>query len=188
MNAVIDTTLHCLQEVPSVLTCCHRFRGVPEGGLDPWIVAYIADTGLEGLLRVPNIDIDHALILALVERWRPETHSFHLAHGEMTIMLQDMEVIMGVPIDGLLVVGFTHMCDWSNFCVDLLGHRPPGKDVGSSNTTAVLCGPRVKACWLESQFSNLVPADTTNLLVQQYAQFYILEMLGGMLFMDKSGE
>ena len=27
-----------------------------------------------------------------------------------------------------------------------------------------------------------------DLLVQQYAWFYILEMLGGMLFMDKSGE
>ena len=95
---------------------------------------------------------------------------------------------MGVPIDGLPVVGFTHMRDQSDFRANFLGHRPPGKDVDASNNTAVLCGLRVKARWLESQFSNLVSVDTTDLLVQQYAQFYILEMLGGMLFMDKSGE
>ena len=84
---------------------------MPKGGLDPQIAAYIVDAGLEGLLRVPNIDPDHALITTLVKRWRSEMHSFHLPHGEMTITLQDMEVIMGVPIDGLLVVGFTRMDD-----------------------------------------------------------------------------
>ncbi|KAK7858484.1 protein main-like 1 [Quercus suber] len=49
--------------------------------------------------------------------------------------------------------------------------------------------PRVKAKWLEDQFSNPLPADATEeLVLQQYARFYILGMLGGTLFMDKSGE
>ena len=100
-----------LQEVLGVLTCRHRFISVLEGELDPRIAAYIVDAGLEGLLRVPNIDLDHALITTLVERWRLETHSFHLPYGEMTITLQDMEVILGVSINGLLVVGFTHIQD-----------------------------------------------------------------------------
>jgi len=60
---------------------------VPEVELDPRITTYIVDAGLEGLLWVLNIDLDHALITALVERWRPETHSFHLSHSEMTITL-----------------------------------------------------------------------------------------------------
>ena len=55
------------------------------------------------------MDLDHALITVLVERWRSETHSFHLPYGEMTITLQDMEVIMEVPVDGLPMVGYTHM-------------------------------------------------------------------------------
>ena len=96
MNAIINIMLLCLQEVPSVLTCHHRFISVPEGGLDPWIAAYIANVRLEGLLQVLNIDLDHALITVLVERWQPETHSFHLPHGKMTITLQGMKVIMGV--------------------------------------------------------------------------------------------
>ena len=68
MNAIINTMLLRLQEVPSVLTCHHRFISVPEGGLDPRIAAYIANVRLEGLLQVLNIDLDHALITVLVER------------------------------------------------------------------------------------------------------------------------
>ena len=139
---------------------------MPEGGLDPWISAYIIDVGLEGLLRVPNIDLDHALITALVERWRPETHSFHLPHGEMTITLQDMEVIIGVLVDGLPAVGFTHMQDWGNLYAKLLGHRLPNRQVSVGKNTVVMEGPRVKAKWLEEQFSNPLPADAIEVLVQ----------------------
>ena len=35
-------------------------------------------------------------------------------------------------------------------------------------------GPRVKATWLEEQFSNPFLVDATEVLVQQYARFYIL--------------
>ncbi|XP_023900485.1 serine/threonine-protein phosphatase 7 long form homolog [Quercus suber] len=179
------------EEVPGVLTCRHRDKGLLEGlfegGLDPRIAAHITDAGLDGLLRVPNIDIDHSLITALVERWRPETHSFHLPLGEMTITLQDIEVIMGVPVDGLPVVGYTHMDDWSDLCSNLLGHRPP-RGLGGVKNTGVMEGPRIKAKWLEDRFRNPLPADASEELVQQYARFYILEMLAGILFMDKSGE
>ena len=115
--------------MPGVLTCCHREKGLLEGGLDgldPRIVAYITDVGLDGLLRVPHMDLDHALITALVERLWPETHSFHLSHSEMTITLQDMEVIIGIPVDGLPVVGCTSPpVNWRDLCGRLLGHRPP---------------------------------------------------------------
>ncbi|XP_075663432.1 serine/threonine-protein phosphatase 7 long form homolog [Castanea sativa] len=134
------------------------------------------------------MDLDHALITALVERWRPETHSFHLPHGEMTITLQDIEVILGVPVHGLPVVGFTHMDNWRDFCIDLLGFLPPDRPVGTKKNTAVLEGPRIKAKWLEEQFRNLLPVDATEVRVQQYARYYILQMLGSILFMDKSGE
>ncbi|XP_050289663.1 protein MAIN-LIKE 1-like [Quercus robur] len=95
---------------------------------------------------------------------------------------------MGVPVDGLSVVGYTEMVDWGELCGNLLGHRPPNKEVGSNKNTAVMEGPRVKAKWLEDWFSNPLPVDAPKELVQLYARFYILEMLGGTLFMDKSGE
>ena len=178
-----------LQEVPGVLTCRHRDKGVLEGGLDPRSAAYITDVGLDGLLQVPYMDLDHALITALVERWRPETHLFHLPHGEMTITLQDMEVIMGVPVHGLPVVGYTSpRTSWSNACAEWLGCRPPDRQVGGNKNTAVMEGPRVKAKWLEDRFPNPLPVDAPDAVVQQYARFYIVEMLGGRLFMDKGGD
>ena len=116
-----------------------------EGGLDPRIATYITDAGLDGLLWVSHMDLDHALITALVEKWQPKTHSFHLLHDEVTITLQDMEVIMGVLVDGLLVVGYTHMDNWGNLCTDLLGHRLLDREVGGNKNTAVMEGPKVKA-------------------------------------------
>ena len=70
----------------------------------------------------------------------------------------------------------------------MLGHRPPRKEVGSNKNIGVIEGPKGKAKWLEDWFSNPFSADATEELMQQYARFYMLGMLGGTLFMDKSGE
>ena len=69
--------------------------------VDDRVVNIVKALGLEGLLWVPGRKIDHGLITALVERWRPETHTFHMPHGEVTITLQDVEVLLGLPIDGV---------------------------------------------------------------------------------------
>ena len=66
---------------------------------------------LEGLFRAPSREIDHCLISALVERWRLETHTFHLPHGEMLITLQDVEVIYELFIEGEVLVGPTTVVD-----------------------------------------------------------------------------
>ncbi|QHN77050.1 uncharacterized protein DS421_19g649300 [Arachis hypogaea] len=44
---------------------------------------------------------------ALVERCRPETHTFHLPHGECTITLEDVAMIFGLRTHGLPVTGST---------------------------------------------------------------------------------
>src|SRR5204862_296309 len=36
---------------------------------------------------------DRSLLTALVDRWRPETHTFHLPFGEMTVTLQDVAML-----------------------------------------------------------------------------------------------
>lgn len=48
--------------------------------------------------------IDHALISAFVERWQPETNSFHMPFGEMTITLHDVWYILQIPVTGKPVI------------------------------------------------------------------------------------
>ena len=90
---------------------------------DNRVIDIIKSVGLEGLFRAPSREIDHCLISALVERWRPKTHIFHLPHGEMSITLEDMEVIFELPIDGEVLVGSTAVVDgnWRQLCMELLG-------------------------------------------------------------------
>ena len=138
---------------------------------------------LEGLFRAPSREIDHCLILALVERWWPETHTFHLPHGEMLITLQDVEVIFGLPIDGEVLVGPTFVVDgdWSQLCMELLGFT-------LANDNKTLVGQRILISCLVNAVVLPLPHDATEIQIHQYARCYILVLLGDKLFMDKSGD
>jgi hypothetical protein len=39
--------------------------------------------------RLTRFNFDAPLIAAFMDRWRPETHTFHLLVGEMTLSLED---------------------------------------------------------------------------------------------------
>lgn len=43
---------------------------------------------------------DRCLLTALADRWRLETHTFHLPYGEMTPTLQDVVYLTGLPCAG----------------------------------------------------------------------------------------
>ena len=117
---------------------------------------YIDAAGLTELFKVPDMEVDHALIMALVERWHPETNTFHLPHGEIGIILQDIEVMLGIPVDGLLVTRRTDL-KWNEVCRDLLGHEPPPVIPNSNKST--LTGARIKYKWLDAQFVAPLAAD-----------------------------
>ena len=138
---------------------------------------------LEGLFRAPSREIDHCLISALVERWRPETHTFHLSHGEMSITLQDVEVIYRLPIEGEVLVGPIAVMNgnWSQLCKELLGFTPV-------NDNKTLVGQRILISRLVDAIAQPLLDDATEIQIHQYARCYILALLGDKLFMDKSGD
>ena len=39
-----------------------------------------------------------AALTAMIDRWQPETHSFHLSCREMTVTLDDAAMILGLKI------------------------------------------------------------------------------------------
>ena len=80
-----------------------------------------------------------------MERWRIETHTFHFPLGETTVTLEDVELILGLPIDGQVVTEITSG-DLISFCEQLLGFIPP--------STAVK-GNEIKLSRLNNTFQEL---------------------------------
>jgi hypothetical protein len=47
-----------------------------------------------------QFNYDALLIAAFIDRWRPETHTFHFPVGEMTLSLKDATMLGGLPCAG----------------------------------------------------------------------------------------
>ncbi|KAH1209352.1 Serine/threonine-protein phosphatase 7 long form [Glycine max] len=96
-------------------------------------------------MKMGYLKINSSLITALIERWRPETHTFHLRCGETTITLQDMSVLLGLHTEGTPLIGQTNL-DWAELCEELLGVR---------SQEGELQGSVVKLSWLAHHFSEI---------------------------------
>ncbi|XP_057428230.1 protein MAIN-LIKE 1-like [Lotus japonicus] len=56
--------------------------------------------GLLLLLTCNFPSIDKTMLTTFVERWQPETSSFHMPFGEMTITLDDVSSLLHIPVKG----------------------------------------------------------------------------------------
>jgi len=122
------------------------------------------------------LKINLSLITALIEIWRPETHTFHMRCGECTITLQDVSVLLGLPVDGTPLIGQTNL-DWGELCEELLSVRPQEGE---------LQGSVVKLSWLTHHFSEINIHDGNVEHLQRFTRAWILRFIGGVLFVDKS--
>lgn len=83
--------------------------------------------------------MDNAALTMLVDRWRSETHTFHLPFGEMTITLEDIAMVFGLRVDGRVMTRSIEPVGWRDRVHLLLGVRPedPPENVKDSKTTGV---------------------------------------------------
>ena len=65
--ALPNTILVRVQKVPGMIKVRRRKCVLPQGGLDPCIMQYIDAVGLTSLFKVLDMEVNHALITALVE-------------------------------------------------------------------------------------------------------------------------
>ena len=67
--------------------------------MDVRLILILQAASVYGVARISSLQHNWSLIGDLVERWRPETHTFHMPMGECTITLH-VGVLLGLPIDG----------------------------------------------------------------------------------------
>ncbi|KAK6151727.1 hypothetical protein DH2020_014362 [Rehmannia glutinosa] len=175
-------------DVDTILTVRHG--GAPFWSFDgqlvqlhPRVVHTLYQMGFYGVARCGRIDIDNHLITTLVERWRPETHTFHLPVGETTVTLQDVAIIWGLPVEGLPVIARDlerTRDEWMLYYQQWLGFAP---------TLNMFRGAsRLKLVALRSHFEQIVIAEhTPQLEVEQYARGIALLLIGSFLMPDSSG-
>ncbi|RYR11207.1 hypothetical protein Ahy_B05g079676 isoform C [Arachis hypogaea] len=150
------------------------------------IIPYLETADLYHLDRLISqwLWVNEPLLSAFVERWRPETHTFHMPFGECAITLQDVAYQLGLPIDGEAVSGC--LTDFEN----LMDNRRPTWEWFRELFGELLPPNKVKQMtvhftWFHERFWDL-PADTSEETVRIHARAYIMMLLLSQLFADKN--
>ncbi|KAL5184599.1 Serine/threonine-protein phosphatase 7 long form [Glycine soja] len=166
-NGEPDRKLHIRRAVPT-------YQG--EEQIPEEIVPLLRQCGFYWIMKMGYLKINSALITAFIERWRPETHTFHLRCGEATITLQDVSVLLGLRIDGAPLIGSTNLV-WADLCEELLGVRPQEGEIE---------GSVVKLSWLAHHFSHINIDEGNIEQLQRFTRAWILRFIGGVLFVNKT--
>ncbi|MFQ6663858.1 hypothetical protein Gotur_031195 [Gossypium turneri] len=74
-------------------------------------MSYLEQAGFGSAALIQTFDLRYDLLSALVEQWRPETHTFHFPCGECMMTLEDVALQLGLPIDKSPVTGVTVFTD-----------------------------------------------------------------------------
>ncbi|RVW39445.1 Serine/threonine-protein phosphatase 7 long form-like [Vitis vinifera] len=131
-------------------------------------------------LKEPSIRIRCGL--CITARWSrdPWIRQFYMDRphtGECTITLQDIAMLIGLPVDGDVVTGSTCL-DWRHVCYSLLGLTFRDIDID---------GQCLHLSWLSQSFPTLAP-DADEESIKRYTRAYILQLIGGFLFSGKSSD
>ncbi|XP_027364432.1 serine/threonine-protein phosphatase 7 long form homolog [Abrus precatorius] len=157
-----NKVIHPVPEDPSLL----RLQNIH-------VSEHIWDGQDHPILKFP---LDLPLITALVERWRPETHTFHLPPSECTITLQDISVLLGLRIDGRPVIAPIRG-NYDDIVEESLGIRPSRAD---------FVGSFLKTSWLDQHFTHVAMHAQNPLQITRFARAYMLRLFGSFMLSDHS--
>ncbi|XP_059306600.1 protein MAIN-LIKE 2-like [Lycium ferocissimum] len=137
-------------------------------------------------VEVGRVQHDRSLVTALIERWRPETHTFHLRIGEATITLQDVEVIYGLQVDGrpLYIEEPPVLPPYRDELTRLTGFA--ALDGHISGQSRLL----LSALYAHLRLTDMqhpIGEDTPQADVDRRARLYLLIIFGAILFPNTSG-
>ncbi|XP_060200148.1 serine/threonine-protein phosphatase 7 long form homolog [Lycium barbarum] len=135
---------------------------------------------------VGNVQYDEGIITTLIERWRPETHTFHMRTGECTITLQDVELLYGIPVDGHPLVQRNvkniTKSRWQELMYDLTGWFL-GEEAFIGNSLLVITQLSNHLETLIAK-NDIIDEHTDEAEVQKRVRLYLLWLIGGTIFPD----
>ncbi|KAE8770885.1 hypothetical protein D1007_57303 [Hordeum vulgare] len=123
-------------------------------------------------------------LTALTDRWRPEKHSFHLPLGEMSITLEDIAMISGLPIEGKALTGKVRAAGWRQRVAALVGVEP---EPWTHETRKDPRPSGVLFSWIQRHFHRC-PRDASPLVVERFARAYLWNLLTQVVFPDGTGD
>ncbi|XP_063936158.1 protein MAIN-LIKE 1-like [Daucus carota subsp. sativus] len=126
-----------------------------------------------------GVQNDTALVSALVERWRPETNTFFMRRGEMTITLEDVGYILGLPILGQPLAGpaIQNPASWFK--------KYWFEPLSDEDFEAAWSKSGIKFTWLYERYGRAgVEGDPERIAV--HTQAYLMLVLGVVLFPTRS--
>lgn len=151
--------------------------------IHPTVKHWLDVWGFKGLLECGRpMRIDNELITALIERWRPETHCFHLPVGEVTVTLQDVQSLWGLRADGRVFTGRDYPVgyeDWPSKCRDMLGWIPDIENETKQGGLLMTSLIHQTTIPLEDGMYDYV--------YMQRARIHALILLGGLIIPDTTG-
>ncbi|XP_060211706.1 protein MAIN-LIKE 2-like [Lycium barbarum] len=145
--------------------------------------------GFGGVLAVANVQYDEGIITALIERWRPKTHTFHMWTGECAITLQDVEVLYGIPVDGHPLVQRNvkniTKSTWRELMYDLTGWLPGEEEIiGNSLLVITQLSNHLETLIAKN---DIIDEHTDEAEVQKRVRLYLLWSIGATIFPDNTG-
>uniref|UniRef100_A0A8I6XN95 Aminotransferase-like plant mobile domain-containing protein n=1 Tax=Hordeum vulgare subsp. vulgare TaxID=112509 RepID=A0A8I6XN95_HORVV len=123
-------------------------------------------------------------ITALMDHWRPETHSSHLALGEMTITLEDIAMISGLSIEGRALTWKVKSEGWQQWVAGLVGVKPPPW-IHETKKDLRLSG--VLYLWLRHKIYECLE-DASPAIMERYARAYLWNLMTQVVFQDGMGD
>ncbi|XP_073358938.1 serine/threonine-protein phosphatase 7 long form homolog [Aegilops tauschii subsp. strangulata] len=170
-----------------------RSHGISLGGMsyDERYTPYVREAGLLPFIELvrrstpPN---NAAALTALIDHWRPETHTFHLRTGEMTVTLQDIAMITGLPIDGNPLCMNTDSEGWRAQMQALIGMVPPEpREPEREDKKKERVAAGATFTWISSHFAHC-PDDANEDMVKTYARVYMWYVVSRTMFADGTGK
>ncbi|KAK9681916.1 hypothetical protein RND81_10G036600 [Saponaria officinalis] len=176
----LQTWIKCYER-PGCLEQMNRIK------LSDTVSQRVSDSGLGHLSRCMSTNMDENLISAFAERWQPDTNTFHMPFGEISVMLHDVYHILGIRVDGRKV---------------FVNGPVEKEDEEESSRREDECLKTRFSTFLAVDIENVVPPiyKGGGLLTQKLRavvefgneydslRAYLMMLLGQTLFVDKSGD